>query len=113
MTQVIFNQKNRMLLRFQRKNLIESSSSTSDSDNNRNDPLKLMENNNPMLRLIAYGKLKHMMMSYSDQKLKSIDKNLLKGIYTRKLKDFKEDYVTNFGNKSLFARLKSEFLSVT
>jgi len=57
-TQVIFNQKNRMLLRFQRKNLIESSSSTSDSDDNRNDPLKLMENNNPMLRLIAYGKLK-------------------------------------------------------
>ena len=45
--------------------------------------------------------------------MKSIDKNLVKGIYTRKLKDFKEDYAANFGNKSLFARLKSEFLSVT
>ncbi len=32
MTQAILTQKNRMLLKFQRKNLIESSSSSSDSD---------------------------------------------------------------------------------
>lgn len=53
-----------MLLRFQRKNLIESQSSSSDSDDNKYDTLKLMENRNPMLRLIVYGKLKKMMMSY-------------------------------------------------
>lgn len=53
------------------------------------------------------------MNSYVGQKLRTIDKNLLKGIYIRKLKDFKEDYVTNFGSKSLFARLKHELLNVT
>ncbi len=69
-----------------------------------------MENNNPMLRLIVYGKLKQMMMSYEGQKLRSIDKNLLRGLYVRKIKDFKEDMHEKFGNKSLYARLKSEFL---
>lgn len=54
-----------MLLRFQRKNVVESNSSSSDSDDNQNDTLKLMENQNPMIRLIVYGKLKKMMMSYA------------------------------------------------
>lgn len=51
-----------------------------------------------------------MMMSYEGQKLRSIDKNLLRGLYVRKIKDFKEDMHEKFGNKSLYARLKSEFL---
>jgi len=55
-----------MLLRFQRKNLVETQSSSSDSDDNKNDTLKQMENNNPMIRLIVYGKLKKMIMSYAE-----------------------------------------------
>ena len=91
MNSILLNQKNRMLLRFQRKNLVETQSSSSDSDDNKNDTLKQMENNNPMIRLIVYGKLKKMIMSYAEQKLHSIDRNLIRGIYLRKIKDFQED----------------------
>lgn len=66
MNSILLNQKNRMLLRFQRKNLVETQSSSSDSDDNKNDTLKQMENNNPMIRLIVYGKLKKMIMSYAE-----------------------------------------------
>ena len=39
-----------------------TSSSSSDSDDNNYDPVRLMENKNPMVRLITYGKVKKMMM---------------------------------------------------
>lgn len=42
-------------------NLIETSSSSSDSDNNAFDTVRLMENDNPLIRLVMYGKLKKMM----------------------------------------------------
>ena len=47
-----------MLLKFQRKNVIESHSSTSDSDNNFMDTMSLMENKTPMIRLAIFGKIK-------------------------------------------------------
>ena len=89
--------------------MIESQSSSSDSDDNNFDTMKLMENKNPMLRLIVYGKIKKMMMSYAGQKLKSIDKKLLRGIYVRKIKDFKEDQREKQGNKSIFQNLLEGF----
>jgi hypothetical protein len=58
-----------------------------------------MENKNPMIKLIVYGKLKKMMTSYVDTKLHSIDRNLIRGIYLRKIKDFKEDQNEKFGSK--------------
>lgn len=51
-----------------------------------------MENKNPMIRLITYGKIKRMMNSYIDTNLSKKDKNLLRGLQTRKIKDFDEDY---------------------
>lgn len=113
MNQALLNQKARMLLRFQRTNVVETDSSSSDSDDNQADTLKLMENRNPMLRLIVYGKLKRMMMSYANQKLHTIDRNLIRGIYLRKIKDFKEDQQEKNVNKSLFTRLTGKFLKIT
>ncbi len=53
------------MLKFQRKNLIETSSSSQDSDNNnRFDSIKLMESKNPMIRLVLFGKMKKMIKSY-------------------------------------------------
>ena len=55
------------MLRFQRKNLIETSSSSQDSDNNNKfDTFKLMENKNPIIRLVFFGKMKKMIMSYKN-----------------------------------------------
>ena len=81
-----------MILKFQRKNLIETSSSSEDSDNNsRFYTSKLMESKNPMIKLVIFGKLKKMINSYKNQKLGDIDKRLLRGLFIRKLKDFDED----------------------
>jgi len=41
--------------------LIETSSESSDSDDNHLDTFKLMESENPLIRLVTYGKLKKMM----------------------------------------------------
>jgi hypothetical protein len=64
--QAMMAQRHRMILRFQRQNLVETSSSSSDSDDNNYDPVRLMENNNPMVRLITYGKVKKMMMQFQN-----------------------------------------------
>ena len=58
-----------------------------------------------MLRLIIYGKLKKMMMSFANEKLQRIDRNLIRGIYMRKIKDFKEDLNEKNVNLSLYSRL--------
>lgn len=50
-----------------------------------------MENKNPMIRLMMYGKLKKMMMSFKGQKIKPIDKNMMRGLFLRKIKDYAED----------------------
>jgi len=51
-----------------------------------------MENQNPMIRLMIYGKIKRMMTKYEGQRLKTQDKNLMRGIFKKKIKDFDEDY---------------------
>ncbi|CDW79542.1 UNKNOWN [Stylonychia lemnae] len=110
LTQVLLNQRQNMILKFQRKNLIETSSSSEDSDNNKNYyTSKLMESKNPMIRLVIFGKLKKMVQSYKNQKLKELDKRLLRGLFIRKLKDFDEDLQDKLKNKTLLMRL-SEIL---
>lgn len=77
-----------MLLRFQRQNLVETSSSSSDSDDNLYDPQRLMENKNPMVRLITFGKLKKMMKQFEGKDIDHLEKNMMRGMFRRKLKDF-------------------------
>ena len=43
-------------------NLIETSSGSSDSDDNIYDELNLMENSNPLIKLVMYGKIKKMIL---------------------------------------------------
>ena len=64
-----------------------------------------MNHENPYIRLIIFGKIKKMMMSYVDSKLKTLDRNLLRGIYLKHNKDFEEDMKEIFGSKSLYQRL--------
>ena len=62
LTQILLNQRQKMLLRFQRKNLVETSTSSQDSDNERSkfDTVKLMDSKNPLIRLSMIGRLKRM-----------------------------------------------------
>ena len=71
--------------------MIETASESSDSDDNNLDTMNLMENKNPLIRLVIYGKLKKMMNAFEGKKLKMIERNLMRGVFQRKLKDFQEE----------------------
>ena len=84
------------MLKFQRKNLIETDSSSADSDDNKRlDTIRLMDNKNPLIRLAVYGRLKRILKTYQDLDLNNLeltDKRLIKGIFVKSLQDFDEDH---------------------
>ena len=80
-----------MLLKFQKQNLISTSSSSSDSDHGHFDTLQLMGSKNPYIRLMMYGKIKKMISSFKEQEMNVESKNLVRGLFVRKLKDFDEE----------------------
>lgn len=53
-----------------------------------------MENKNPMVRLITYGKVKKMMLQFKNSKIDPLEKNMMRGMFLRKLKDFAEQMKT-------------------
>ena len=73
--------------------MVETDSSSSNSDDHNYDTLRLMENKHPMVRLVIYGKIKRMLMSYLKEDVEDVDKKLLRGVYVRKIKDFDEDFI--------------------
>eukprot|EP00347_Sterkiella_histriomuscorum_P013675 403363802 len=89
--QAMLNQKNRMLLKFQRFNLIETDSSSSNSDDGKMETLSLLENKNPLIKLVIFSKIQKMMKQFKDKKLKPIEMNLIRGVFQRRLKDYDED----------------------
>ena len=101
LAQAMLSQKHRLLLKFQRQNLIETSSSSSDSDNNAFETVRLMENKNPLIRLVMYGKLKKMMCQFEGKKVEPLERNMMRGLFIRKLKDFAEDQKSMAENESL------------
>ena len=106
LSQAMLSQKHRLILRFQRQNLVETSSSSSDSDNNAYDPVRLMENDNPLVRLVTYGKVKKMMKQFQSRDIDPLERNLMRGMFRRKLKDFAEHQIENNEDIPLFDRLK-------
>ncbi len=44
-----------------------------------------------MVKLLIYGKIKKMMNTYISAELKNEDRNLLRGVFTKRIKDFDED----------------------
>ena len=104
--QAMLAQRHRLILRFQRQNLVETSSSSSDSDDNNYDPVRLMENKNPMVRLITYGKVKKMMMQFQNSNIDYLEKNMMRGMFRRKLKDFAEQQKENQEYVSFLDRFK-------
>jgi hypothetical protein len=64
-----------------------------------------METKNPIVRFVIYGKLKRMMTSYLGEKMRTVDKNLMRGIFLRKINDFDEEVREVLENKTLLNRL--------
>ena len=104
LAQAMLSQRHRMILRFQRYNLVETSSSSSDSDDNAYEPVRLMENKNPLVRLTAYGKVKKIMKQFEDHKIDNVERNIMRGMFRRKLKDFAEQQLDNNKKMTLLER---------
>ena len=49
-----------------------------------------MENKNPLVRLVTYGKVKKMVKEFKDQQIDHLEQNMMRGMFRRKLKDFAE-----------------------
>ena len=80
-----------MLLKFQRKHLIETSSSSEDSDDqNKLNKIRLMDSPNPFIKLGAIARIKRLLDTYKIDSLDNTDKRLIRGLYLRKLKDYDE-----------------------
>ena len=47
-----------------------------------------MESRKPLIKLMIFARLKKMMNAFEGTKLKTLDRNLMRGIYRRKNKDF-------------------------
>ena len=91
MTKVLLPKRDRMLLKFSRTNLVESETSSSDSDENKNDLMKNIENKNDLVKLATVGRIKKNLEYFRENKMDENDRNLLKGIFLRKPKDFMEE----------------------
>jgi len=63
-----------------------------------------------MIRLMIYGKIKRMMVKYLGKKLCKEERNLLRGLFKKKIKDFDEEYLDNVENITLLQRLKGELI---
>ena len=108
LAQALLSQKHRLILKFQRMNLVETSSSSSDSDDNNYDTLRLMENKNALVRLTMYGKLKKMIRGFTGRDLDPLEQNMIRGLFIRKLKDFAEEQREVSENHSLLQRLLAD-----
>ncbi len=55
------------------------------------DQMRLMEDKNPMMRLVIFGKMKKMMNKYKNHRINDFDRRLLRGLFLKKMRDFDEE----------------------
>lgn len=84
MAEVLLTPAERILLKFQRKNVIELTSSSSDSDHHKYDSVKLLNSKKDLIRLRQAIKIQRTLNSYKGKELGELDKNLLVGIFDRR-----------------------------
>ena len=80
-----------MLLQFSRTNLVETSNSSSDSDDNKYDIVKLKQSKNSLVRLSSAIKIKKSLQWFTDHPMDENEKNLIKGVYVRRPKENLEE----------------------
>ena len=52
-----------------------------------------MDSKNPIIRLSIFGRLKKIIGTYKGQELSLTDRRILRGIYSKNLRDFDEDHI--------------------
>jgi hypothetical protein len=76
-----------MLLKFSRRNLIETTTSSSDSDYYKYDTMKLLDSKNNLVKLLAMTKVKRNLRLFNNQELDKNDRHVLKGLFERRPKE--------------------------
>ena len=61
--------------------MIESTSSSSDSDDNQHDAMRLLDNKNNLVKLSAMIKIKRNLVYFTQHLMDKNDKNLIEGIF--------------------------------
>jgi hypothetical protein len=93
LTSVIMDQRQRFLLKFQKKNVIATSSSGRDSESDpAQDHHRLIEHDDPIVRLASLAKMKHIISDYRGKKIEPVDRRLFRGIFIKTFKEFEEQY---------------------
>jgi hypothetical protein len=94
-------------MKFQRKYIVESSSSSEESDYDaKYDTVRRMDSSNPLIRLSTYGKLKRIVSSYKNHPLDTTDRRILRGLFRKRLKDFDEEHEQSWQKMALYRRLR-------
>jgi hypothetical protein len=111
MTLVLLTPKQKMLLKYQRKNVIdEVTSSSAESVEEGFDPMKLLNHKNKRLSLLYSDRLKKTIQSYEGKDLTAIDRKLIQGLHEKKIPDTEEqkDRIMNVIRKYLLKKLLEE-----
>ncbi|CDW88989.1 UNKNOWN [Stylonychia lemnae] len=87
--------RRRILLKFSKKNLIQTSSSSSDSDYYQNDIINHLNGKNQFKKLSAIAKIKRILLHYKNNIMDDNDKVLIKGIFIKRAKDFHDDILSS------------------
>jgi hypothetical protein len=70
LSQILLDQRQKVMTRFQRKYLVDTSSSSEESDyESKLDIVRLMDSSNPYKKLGTFGRLKQIVSSYKDHPL--------------------------------------------
>lgn len=64
-----------------------------------------MDSKNPLIRLLMYGRIKKMMQGFNKRKLDPMERNLMRGVFIKKLKDFEEQLAEESKKTTLFEKL--------
>ena len=70
LSQILLDQRQKVMTRFQRKYLVDTSSSSEESDyESKLDIVRLMDSSDPYKKLGTFGRLKQIVSSYKDHPL--------------------------------------------
>ena len=82
MSQYLLTPNERLLLKFQRKNVIVTTSSSSDSDHHKYDNVRLLDSKKHLVKLRQAIKINNVLKYYREKnELKEVDRNLFKGLF--------------------------------
>ena len=84
MTNFLLTKEQRILLKFQRRNVIDSTSSSSDSDHYSYDTIKLLNSKSELEKLRQIVKIKKTLNSLREKDLGPIERSLIKGLFVRR-----------------------------